>query len=98
MENAFDLLKIAVICFTILVVTFFILLALPQSKFRSVVLELFGWGSAGAAAVGLVSPIDMVPDLIPLLGQADDIGYILVGLASALIAYRQHKSRRKITD
>ena len=34
----------------------------------------------GATALYLASPIDVVPDLFPLVGQADDVAAILAGL------------------
>lgn len=36
------------------------------------------------AALYLVSPLDLVPDFIPLLGQADDLSVIVVALAGFL--------------
>jgi len=33
------------------------------------------------AALYLISPLDVVPDLLPLLGQVDDLTLILVALA-----------------
>ena len=32
------------------------------------------------ATLYLISPLDFVPDVIPLLGQFDDLGIVLVGL------------------
>jgi len=32
------------------------------------------------AAIYLISPLDAVPDLLPILGQIDDLGLILVAL------------------
>jgi len=36
------------------------------------------------AAVYVVSPIDVVPDFLPVLGQLDDLGVILLGLEGFL--------------
>jgi uncharacterized membrane protein YkvA (DUF1232 family) len=37
-------------------------------------------GVPALAAVYLIWPIDLIPDLLPVLGQLDDVGVILAGL------------------
>ena len=37
-----------------------------------------------AAGLYLLSPLDLVPDLLPLLGQVDDLTLILIALAAFL--------------
>ncbi len=36
------------------------------------------------AALYLVSPLDLVPDVLPLFGQVDDLSVVLIGLAAFL--------------
>ena len=75
---------------------FIVLLSLPASRLRSFLLEFMGWGTAGVSAVSVVSPIDFVPDFIPILGWADDVGAICVGVASLAMAILMRRQRHKL--
>jgi uncharacterized membrane protein YkvA (DUF1232 family) len=41
-------------------------------------------------ALYLISPIDLLPDLVPLLGQIDDLGVMMLALESFLKLCPQH--------
>src|SRR5215207_7465071 len=43
-----------------------------------------------AAVMYLISPLDVVPDLIPLLGQIDDIGLLVLSLMAFVRLCPQH--------
>ena len=81
-EGIFSFLKLAAICGTAFGVLFVVLLALPGSRLRDFCVEVMKrFGATGAAAVYFISPIDLIPDFIPVLGQLDDLAVL------ALAAY-----------
>ena len=79
---------------------FMILLALPQSRLRYYVLRGLGivfFTITGLIALYIISPADLLPDVIPVLGQIDDggalIGAIITGLSGALAWWNSKKSK-----
>lgn len=96
MDAFFDFLKYFFIGLFALIGLFVILLSLPKSRLRSIVLEFMGWGTTAVSAVSVVSPLDPIPDVIPVLGQLDDVGMIVLGICSALFAYYMRSQRKKL--
>lgn len=83
MDNLVDWIKIAAIVAGIIILVLIILLSLPNSRLRKWLFKIVGSLLVGVmvlAMIYIVSPVDALPDVIPLLGQVDDIGALIVGL------------------
>ncbi len=46
----------------------------------------------------LASPIDLIPDLIPILGQVDDVISLLVVIGLTFFAFQRMRHKRTIDD
>lgn len=96
MESFVSLLKTAMICGTILFIATLVLLALPKSRLRSIGLEMTKWVMATALSLLVVSPIDLMPDVVPVIGWADDVGYVVGAIAAVRSAMSERRQRALI--
>ena len=93
MDAFFSFLKVIAIGGFALIALVLVLLAIPQTRFKRTLTECLAWlGFVGASGL-VVSPLDLIPDVIPVLGWADDAGYVLVALACAYIGWKQRQYR-----
>ena len=98
MQHFFETLQMIVVCGSFFGICFLVLLALPKSKLRSCMLECAKYGMAAGFALLLISPIDLIPDVIPALGQLDDLGYVAGGIVAMLSAVKERRDRKLLSD
>ncbi len=98
MDNLFATLQLICVCITLLSFSTMVLLALPKSKLRSCVLEALKYVMAAGFALLILSPIDIVPDVIPVLGQLDDLGYFAGALTAVASAVKERRARRLLEN
>ena len=93
MDAFFSFLKVIAIGGFVLIALVLVLLAIPQTRFKSTLTEFLAWlGFVGASGL-VVSPLDLIPDVIPVIGWADDASYVLLALACAYIGWKQRQHR-----
>lgn len=97
MSEVFGVMKLLIGCGTLLVVSFCILLAMPQSKMRAVAVQVVGWLMVAFCAVYAISPIDILPEaLFGPFGLFDDIGAILTAIAAGSAAMNARKNEAEM--
>jgi uncharacterized membrane protein YkvA (DUF1232 family) len=62
---------------------------------RAQLMEMLGWSTAGLGVAATLSPIDLIPDILPGIGQLDDAVYVVAALLSAALAYALRRHRRR---
>ena len=98
MADFFSFLKIFVLCGTFFFVAMLVLLAMPQSRLRSVGMEMSKWAFVVGLLLMVPSPIDVLPDVIPGVGWLDDIGYILGAIVAAGSALKERERRQAFEE
>ncbi len=83
MDGFWEFAKIVVVVGAVLLGLVLILLALPGSRIRKVLSKVF-FAIAGVLGVYILSPLDLIPDLIPVLGQVDDVLASVLAVISAI--------------
>jgi uncharacterized membrane protein YkvA (DUF1232 family) len=93
LDAFFSFLKVIAIGAFALIALVLVLLAMPQTRFKSTLTEFLAWfGFVGVSGL-VVSPLDLIPDVIPVIGWADDAGYVLLALACAYMGWKQRQHR-----
>jgi len=96
MDDLFATIRVMFVCFTIMSLVFVVLLAMPTSKLRSYLIEVVKYVGAAALVLLVISPVDLIPDVLPVLGWGDDVGYLAAAIASIRSARKEAQERQLI--
>ena len=84
-----EMIKLLMLCGTGVVIAFVVLLAMPKSELRAVLMPIVGWAMAIFCGFYAISPIDILPEaVLGPFGLIDDIGAVIVGISSAKAAMK----------
>ncbi len=88
-----DVAKIVGVLGAVFIVLVLILLAIPGSRLRKVFSAIY-FLVAALLGVYVVSPIDLIPDIIPLLGLSDDAVASVIAVANVVAGIILYFKRR----
>ena len=97
MEILFDFLIVIGIIIAILVAIFLVLLSMPKSKLRESIFRVYSIVTTILSIISviyIVSPLDIIPDFIPIAGQSDDLVAFATALTTAFTSYVSWKKSK----
>jgi uncharacterized membrane protein YkvA (DUF1232 family) len=96
MSEMFGVIKLIIMCGTLLFLAFAALLSMPKSKLRAVLMQIVGWGIVAFCIIYGLSPVDIIPEaLLGPLGLIDDVAAIGVAIGAGSAAMQ---ARREMKD
>ena len=91
----FELLRMMVMMGGVIVITFMVLLALPQCKLREMLMPFVAWGFVALCAAYAISPIDVFPEiLLGPFGLVDDFAAVVMGVGTAAATINARKKKK----
>jgi uncharacterized membrane protein YkvA (DUF1232 family) len=92
MTGIFDTLRLLIVCGSWLLIAFLVLLAMPQSRLREVVMPFVGWGVSALSVAYILMPVDVMPEaFFGPAGLIDDAVALAVAIGSGMAASNAHK-------
>jgi uncharacterized membrane protein YkvA (DUF1232 family) len=97
MSEIFSTIRLMAVLGVLLLVTLFVLLAMPNSKLRELALPFVSWAIAALSVAYVVSPIDILPEaFLGPFGLIDDIGAVAVAIGSVMTAMKAGKEAKQL--
>lgn len=96
----FELLRLMVVVGGVIVVTFMVLMALPQCKLRDLLMPYIAWSFVVLCGLYAISPIDALPEIaLGPFGLFDDLAAVAAGVGTAVATIKaQRKKHRNYQD
>lgn len=89
-----ELLRLLVIVGGLIVMTFMVLLALPQCRLREMLTPFLAWGFVALCGLYAISPVDVLPEiLLGPFGLVDDLGAVVLGVGTAISTVQAQKRK-----
>lgn len=89
-----ELLRLLVIVGGLIVMTFMVLLALPQCRLREMLTPFLAWGFVALCGLYAISPVDVLPEiLLGPFGLVDDLGAVVLGVGTAISTVQAKKRK-----
>jgi len=88
MSEFLSVVKMFMVCGTLVAIAMIVLLSMPQSRLRAVGLEVTKWAMVGGLVLLIFSPLDLLPGL-----PIDDLIYLIAAIASGGSAVEDRKRR-----
>lgn len=96
MSEFFEFLRMMLKCGTLFAIVSVIALSLPESRFRTVLNEILGWGFAVLCGVYCLSPVDLIPEAVAgPFGLIDDAGAVFLGYHKIKDSLKLRQLRRE---
>ena len=97
MSELFSTIRLIAALGGVLLLAFMILLALPQSRLKEMVMPFVHWGVAALSVAYVVSPIDIMPEIVlGPFGLVDDLAAVAVAIGSVMTALNANKGQKQI--
>lgn len=88
-------LELLVIVGGILALAAMILLAMPQSKLRDLLMPFISWGFVVLCGIYALSPIDVMPEIVlGPFGLFDDLAAVAAGVGTAMSTIKAHRQKK----
>lgn len=90
----FELLKVMVMTGGLIVITLLVLLALPASRLRDLVMPYVAWSFVVLCGLYAISPVDALPEVVlGPFGLFDDLAAAAAGIGTAVATIKAQRRR-----